>query len=232
MSRILVFIILHLAGDAAMADECVILLHGLGRTSLSMLSLQRSLQAEGYSVWNRGYASTRKSIEELSLVVGRAIDSCVEEGAETINFVTHSLGGILVRQYFQNHNIPNAGRVVMLGPPNHGSEIVDQFKDRWWFRLATGPAGQELGTGSESVPNSLKPVNIDVGVIAGRKTSDPWFSELFAGENDGKVSLASAQLEGMKDFLIVENGHTFMANSQEVGRQVLAFLRTGKFEKI
>lgn len=215
-----------------MHKECVVLLHGLGRTSMSMLSLQRTLESNGFHVWNKSYPSTKKSIAELSHVVGDAITQCTEKNATRIHFVTHSLGGILVRHYFQHHSIPNIGRVVMLGPPNHGSEIVDHCRDKWWFKLTTGPSGQELGTAPSSVPNSLKPVNLDVGIIAGRKSSDPWFSPLFADQNDGKVSVASAKLEGMKDFLVVDSGHIFMANSKEIGRQVISFLKTGKFEKI
>jgi len=215
-----------------MARECVVLLHGLGRTHMSMNTLERELERAGYHVWNKSYPSRKQSIEELSAVVGRAINSCVDGKARRIHFVTHSMGGIMVRQYLQNHSVPNIGRMVMLGPPNHGSEVVDTYRDKWWYRLATGPAGQQLGTEKSSVPNSLGPLEIEVGVIAGRKTGDPWFSPLFTDANDGKVSVTSAQLDGMKDFLIVENGHTFMANSKEVCRQVLAFLRMGEFEKI
>ncbi len=215
-----------------MPKECVVLLHGLGRTRLSMRALQRDLENSGFCVWNKSYPSTKKSIEELSCVVGQAIAECTEKNATSIHFVTHSLGGILVRHYFQHHSIPNIGKVVMLGPPNHGSDIVDHCRDKWWFKLATGPPGQELGTESGSVPNALKPMNLDVGIIAGRKSSEPWFSPLFADQNDGKVSVASAKLEGMKDFLVVDSGHTFMANSKEVSRQVVSFLKTGKFERV
>lgn len=214
-----------------MPKECVALLHGLGRTRLSMRALQRDLENSGFCVWNKNYPSTKKSIEELSCVVGQAIAQCVEKNATPIHFVTHSLGGILVRQYFQDHGLENIGRVVMLGPPNHGSEIVDHWRDKWWFKLATGPSGQELGTESTSLVNSLKPLNLEVGIIAGCKSSDPWFSPLFSTENDGKVSVASARLEGMKDFLVVNRGHIFMANSREVSRQVVSFLKTGMFAK-
>lgn len=207
------------------------LLHGLGRTSRSMRSLQRSLENNGFCVRSQSYPSTKRSVEELSHVVGKAIEQCAIKNAFPIHFVTHSLGGILIRHYFQNHGFQDVGRVVMLGPPNHGSEIVDRCRNKWWFKLATGPSGQELGTEPTSIPNSLKHINLEVGIIAGRKSSDPWFSPFFTGQNDGKVSVASARLEGMKDFLVVDRGHTFMVNSKEVCRQTVAFLRTGKFEK-
>jgi hypothetical protein len=119
----------------------------------------------------------------------------------------------------------------MLGAPNHGSEVVDKFKDSWWFRWMTGPAGQQLGTNEKSFVRSLRPLPYDVGIIAGNSSSDPWFAALFNGANDGKVSVESTKLPEMKDFIEVENGHTFMANSRNVINQVNAFLATGSFIK-
>ncbi len=214
-----------------MAKECVVLVHGLGRTKLSMFALQRSLESAGFAVQNLGYPSTRQSIEELSPAIARAINGCMEAQSRPIHVVTHSMGGILLRQYLQDYPDAAIERVVMLAPPNHGSEIADRYKDTWWYRLATGPAGQQLGTDPASVPNRLGPAQRQVGVIAGNKSSDPWFSALFAGPHDGKVSVASAQLQGMQDFLVVDSGHTWMANSREVSRQVLSFLKEGKFAR-
>jgi triacylglycerol lipase len=232
MKRALMAAILCLsAADAAFARDCVVLLHGMGRTHLSMLRLQSSLESDGYEVWNRSYPSTRNTIVQLAPVVGEAVQDCRKRQTRQIHFVTHSLGGILVRAYFQNHAVPEARRIVMLGPPNHGSQAVDSYRDSWWFRKATGPAGQQLGTGPDSAPNRLAPIRLEVGIIAGTKSSDPWFSNLFQEAHDGKVSVSSAKLPEMKDFLLVESGHTFMMNSNEVIRQVKVFLRIGAFDK-
>jgi triacylglycerol lipase len=222
---------LLLAAEAAPAAECVVLLHGLGRTQASMLPLQLALERAGYTVWNRSYPSTKAGIEQLSAVVGDAVAACRARRAERIHFVTHSMGGILVRAYFQDHRVAEAGRVVMLAPPNHGSEVVDAYRERWWFRSATGPAGQQLGTAADSLPNRLKPIPLEIGVIAGNSSSDPWFSDMFAADHDGKVSVASASLPEMKDLLVVPNGHTFMVNAPGVMAQVLAFLRSGAFDR-
>lgn len=232
MRRLATALTLLLASaPTAAATECVVLLHGLGRSHLSMLPLQVALESAGYATWNRGYDSTAAPVETLAAVVGEAIEDCRARQATRIHFVTHSMGGILIRAYFRDHAVPEAGRVVMLAPPNRGSEIVDAFRDRWWFRSATGPAGQQLGTGADSLPNTLPPLKLEVGVIAGRGSSDPWFGGLFAGEHDGKVSVASARLEGMSDLLVVDSGHTFMMNAPAVIRQVEAFLASGAFER-
>jgi triacylglycerol lipase len=214
----------------ATSDECVILLHGLGRTPLSMKKLEKDLGQKGYLVWNEGYPSRAKTIEELASAVGEGIGQCRRKRARKVHFVTHSLGGILVRQYFQDHNAAEARRVVMLGPPNHGSGITDLHKDAWWYREATGPAGQQLGTGPDSLPNRLAPVPLEIGIIAGTSGSD-LFASAFKDANDGKVSVESTKLEEMKDFLVVDTGHTFIMNSDEVIGQVIFFLREGRFDR-
>ena len=229
--RVTLTALLMLIAPAVSAAECVVMLHGLGRGPSSMWALQFALQRAGYQVWNQGYPSTERRIRELSGVVGEAIENCRTRRASRIHFVTHSMGGILLREYFQDHLVVEAGRVVMLAPPNGGSEIVDAYKDRWWFRWATGPAGQELGTGVDALPGKLKPIPLEIGIIAGTSSSDPWFSGLYTGANDGKVSVRSAALLEMKDLLQVHSGHTWMMNSPRVIAQVKAFLRAGTFDR-
>lgn len=212
--------------------ECVVLLHGLGRTEFSMSRIENELKRDGYLVVNHSYPSTSKGISELSSAVGTSIDRCRAMSSTRIHFVTHSLGGILVRAYFQTNTAPDAHRVVMLGPPNHGSEVVDMHSDEWWFKLFTGPAGQQLGTtGDESIPIQLNPIPLDIGIIAGTASVDPLFYFLFDKPNDGKVSVESAMLPEMKDFMTVSNDHTFMMYSSDVIRQVKAFLRNGEFDR-
>lgn len=216
----------------ACAQECVVLLHGLGRSTWSMRQMESALQKQNYLVINQNYLSREKSIPELSEIVGQTIERCEKLQPTTIHFVTHSLGGILVRAYFSQHpNHPLIKRIVMLGAPNHGSEVVDRYKNSWWFKWMTGPAGQQLGTDQKSFVRSLRPLPYEVGIIAGNSSSDPWFAALFSGANDGKVSVESTKLTEMKDFIEVENGHTFMANSRNVINQVSAFLATGSFIK-
>ena len=228
---ILITLLMGAAVDSAVASECVVLLHGLGRTPVSMLRLDYHLSGSGFDVVNPGYPSTEQPIQQLATVVGTGVDECRERQATTIHFVTHSLGGILVRQFFQNHRVPEARRAVMLAPPNHGSEIVDTYRDEWWYRHVAGVAGQQLGTRQDSIPNQLAPVELEIGIIAGTRSSDPWFAAAMRSANDGKVSVDSAKLAEMQDFLLVDSGHTFMMNAAKVLHQVEFFLRNGKFDR-
>lgn len=223
-------LILLLVSPQSFANDCVVLLHGLGRTSNSMHSLEKSLQQDGYIAVNIGYQSRKGSIAELSSIVGEGIAKCRQQQADNIHFVAHSLGGILVRQYFQNNVIPEASRVVMLAPPNHGSEIATKNRNKWWYKLFTGYAGQELGVEPESTPNQLKAIPLEIGIIAGTKSLDPWFSSVIQGADDGKVSVESTRLAEMRDFITVPHSHAFMAGSDEVYKQVSSFLTLGVFK--
>jgi hypothetical protein len=225
-----IVLLIVLSCGTASANDCVVLLHGLGRTSYSMHTLEKELAKEGYLVVNDGYPSRKENINELTRFVGEGITQCKKRGAGNIHFVTHSLGGILVRNYFQTNVVSEAGRVVMLGPPNHGSEVVDKYKNKWWFRIFTGPAGQELGTGLNSIPNRLRPIPLGIGIIAGTESLDPWFSGVVHKPNDGKVSVSSTKLVEMKDFITVPHSHAFLCNSTAVIRQVKHFLSLGRFE--
>lgn len=208
----------------------MILLHGLARTNRSMHKLQRALQKEGYSVHNVDYASTRFGIETLAEEsIGPALAACTEAGK--IHFVTHSLGGILVRQYLQHHSIDNLGRVVMLGPPNKGSEVVDKLRDFPGYYFFNGEAGLELGTGASSVPNNLGKADFDLGVIAGTRSINLILSSLIPGINDGKVSVENTRLEGMRDHLEMAVTHPFMMRNNKVIDQVIHYLRFGSFRR-
>lgn len=211
-------------------NACVILLHGLGRTKHSMAKIEKRLKALGYMTVNHGYPSTEQDIKALaSTYVAEAVNCCNKQSAKKIHFITHSLGGILVRQYLQENSVPEGGRVVMLSPPNKGSEIADELKDAFFYKWVTGPAGQQLGTDDKSVPHRLKPIDVAVGVIAGNKSFDPWFSAIIPGDDDGKVSVGRAKLEEMNDFLVVENSHAFIMQDPEVIDQIVFFLQEGKF---
>ncbi len=223
---------LLLLGAAATAAECVVLLHGLARTSMSLKPMQEALQDDGYQTANIDYPSREHEIAELAAIaVTEGLARCrAAENVEKIHFVTHSLGGILLRQYLSTDTIEELGRVVMLGPPNQGSRAVDDFDGVPGFDWINGPAGRQLGKGEDSVPLALGPVNFELGVIAGNRTIDPITSAVLDDPDDGRVSVEDTKIEGMDDFVIVEHSHAFMMQMQGPIELTKLFLRTGSFD--
>lgn len=219
------------AAPAASAAECVVLLHGLARTSMSLDPMQEALQDAGFQTANIDYPSREYDIAELAAIaVTEGLASCrAGEKVEKIHFVTHSLGGILVRQYLSTESIDELGRVVMLGPPNQGTNAVDDLEGVPGFDWINGPAGRQLGKGEGSVPLSLGPVNFELGVIAGNRTIDPITSAVLDDPDDGRVSVEDTKVEGMDDFMIVEHSHAFMMRMPGPIELTKTFLRTGSF---
>lgn len=210
--------------------ECVFVLHGLARGARSMARLSTQLSDARFVVHNLDYPSTEEPFPRLVALLRTRVD---HEGAAcpAIHFVTYSLGGLVVRAFLEQSPPSRLGRVVMIAPPNHGSQIVDHLGDTWIFRTLLGPVASELGTTPESVPNRLGPPRYPLGIIAGDRAINPLGAVLLPDPHDGAVSADSTRLDGMSDFLVVHRSHTFIMQAPEVATQTIAFLRYGRFER-
>ena len=231
MKRFFSLALLMLMTGAVQAADCVVLLHGLARTSTSMNKMQRELEGAGFLTANIDYPSREHTVEELAdIAIPAGLEACRSNGGlEQIHFVTHSLGGILVRQYLSNNEIAELGRVVMMGPPNQGSAAVDELIDVPGFDWLNGPAGRQLGKGDKSVPLQLGPADFELGVIAGNRTIDPVTSAVLENPDDGRVSVDDTRLDGMADFVVVEHSHAFMMRMRRPIELTIEFLRNGQF---
>ena len=223
--------VLLLSSGSASAADCVVLLHGLARTSMSMNPMQRALDDEGFETVNIDYPSRDYAVEELAeIAIPKGLSACrARDDIGRIHFVAHSLGGILLRQYLSQKEIAELGRVVMLGPPNQGSTAVDELQGFPGFDWLNGPAGLQLGKGEGSVPLRLGPAAFELGVIAGNRTIDPITSSVLENPDDGRVSVEDTKLDGMSDFVVVDHSHAFMMRMRRPIELTIRFLQNGSF---
>ncbi len=210
-----------------MTTDVVVLLHGLGRSSFSLLVPDLLLRRAGFRAVRIGYPSRRLGIEALAREVRSRLP---DPAGGRLHFLTHSLGGIVARRLIADARPPALGRVVMLCPPNRGSQRAQRLKGNRCYRRLLGPAGQQIGTDAESVPLALPAVDFELGIITGDRTIDPAARRL-DGPSDGKVRVAEARVEGMTDFLVVRRGHTFLMNDPAIVSEAVHFFRHGRFAR-
>lgn len=216
-----------------MTKETVVLLHGIFRGKLDMWPLQKYLELSGYTVLNISYPARRKNLSELALILNHKIRTHKKYREDTkLNFVTHSLGGLLTRYYIRDYGPENLGRVVMLGPPNSGSEWADYMLKKSWlkpvFGFGFGPVGEQLLT--THIHDGCEEADYDLGIIAGRKSAVPFARYILNGDHDGMVPVERTKLKGMKAHLVMEATHTYMITKPSVMRQVGYFLKEGNFK--
>lgn len=214
----------------AAKGDAVVLLHGIGRTKASMEEMAGEFQKNGYRVLNLDYKSRDYSITQLTDDIHAEIKAFNKGAKKKLHFVGYSMGGLVARAYIKRHRPRNLGRVVVMGSPNKGSEVADFMRDTLAYQSVYGPAGQELTT-KQDYDRLLGKVTYELGSIAGDRSIDPVSSwVLINGTDDGKVSIESTKVKGMKDHIVLHAAHTFMMSNDEAIKQSHYFIEHGKFD--
>ena len=222
---------------APRSSGTVILLHGLALAAWALYRAEYALRRWGYRTVNLSYPSRLMPFEELvshwlpQQLATRRIDPA---GAEPLHVVTQSMGGLLLRGWLQSQTEVSAvRRAVMIAPPNHGTTLVDQLRDTWWFEPVFGINAPQLGTDPAAIVRSLGPwpPTVELGVIAGDRpvvrSLNRWCDE----PSDGKVPVASTRLDGMKDHIVLPYSHTWLQYRRAAIEQMLAFIKHGTFSR-
>jgi pimeloyl-ACP methyl ester carboxylesterase len=218
------------------AAEMVVLLHGVASSHWQMSPLAARLKRDGYDVVNLAYPSRSVTIEKLAAKwLPAHLRECEAEAAPRVHFVTHSMGGIVLRQWIARSPRPdNLGRVVMIAPPNAGSEVSDRLAHFPPYHWIIGVNAGRLGTRATDLPRALGPWPADappLGIIAGDRSFSPLSTLVLPGRHDGKVTVASTRLEGMKDGIVLHHSHTLLPFRADTIAQVRRFLRDGEFDR-
>lgn len=202
--------------------RAVVLLHGMGRTWVSMAPLGLRLKRAGYGTHLFGYHPRKESLEDVTARLKHVVTD--EIGASSYHFVGHSLGNIIIRNGFRTGYPPGLGRIVMLSPPNGPSAIATSWKEWRAYQWITGDSGQKLA--DANFYETLPVPTVDFGVIAGDKGHRIGFTE----PNDGVVRVENTKLEGMRDWIVVHHTHTFIMMASDTATLCARFLETGSFE--
>ncbi len=199
--------------------EKVLMLHGMGRTRFSMFRAARRLEALGWKTRLVGYPSLTRPIERLAEHVAGQIEG--ETGR--LHFVTHSLGGLVLRRLLHDRRPADLGRAVMLAPPNRGSRLARRFSG--FGRVV--PAMRQLALPETELERLLGPIDFELLVVAGTRAVGPlrWLART---ASDGVVAVDETFAGGHQDPFVVARGHTFIMDSPEVLEKVDRFLRTGR----
>lgn len=208
-----------------MQGKVCVLVHGIIRSSKSLSKFRQNLEQSGYTVVGFDYPSTRKSITESADYLRQTIASL--QGVDQIDFVVHSMGGLIVRAYLADKPDPRIKRMVMIAVPNQGAEMADRFRKFRLFRFLYGPAGQQLATDPQGLIPKLPVPTFEFAVVSGARGTQKGYNPLIPGDDDGTVTVESTRLTGAVDSLCVKGMHTFLMDDSTVISSARRFLETG-----
>ncbi len=210
-------------------ERWVFLVHGVLRSASSMGKIEAALRERGFFTHNFNYDSRHEPMKAVTKRLHREIGKVMGRDVESVSFVTHSFGTIVVRYYLAHHRVKKIGRFVMIAPPNKGSEWARILGKLPLYRWAMGIAGEKVQDVEKTIPKIMAPPPCEFGVIAGG--SGTWFgiNPLLKGDDDGTITVDETKLEGMKDFIQVKGQHSMLLMQQKVVDNVIAFLEGGTF---
>ena len=211
------------------SKHLVLLVHGILRSTGTFSALENALIEAGFDAVAISYPSTRSTIEAHAEGLARLLDR--QEGTETVSFVTHSMGGLVVRHLLSRdedwQRRISVHRIVLIAPPNQGSAVARMLKDIPAYRMIYGAAGQQLTPAEVTkVPLIAHPF----AIVAGGTGDGEGFNPLLPGDDDGTVALAETRLDGALDFLVVPEIHAVISNHRDTIRATINFLKHGKFD--
>jgi triacylglycerol lipase len=215
----------------ALPGDYVVVIHGLAWVRDTLKPTAKHLQDEGYQVVRFKYDS-RQTLDEPALAqeITHLLQTECPDPTRRIHFVAHSMGTVVTRSYLQQHSLPNLGQVVLMAPPNQGTELADAIGKSKLLQEIFGRGAIALGTDASSLPNRLAPPTYSPGVIMGDRSMFWPTSWMLPGRDDGVIAVERGKLPGMGGFIVLPANHIRLPGDVSVLRAMDAYLRTGTFE--
>jgi pimeloyl-ACP methyl ester carboxylesterase len=204
------------------AKEAVIVVHGLWVNSMVMRLLGYRIRRCGFEALCFSYASVRATLEQNAARLARFAQAL---SANTVHWVGHSLGGVVILKMLEQRPDPRTGRIVLMGSPSSGSCAARAMAKTTAGRWMLGRSAPLAET------KAALPGKYELGVIAGCRGLGMGRLLLHAlpQPNDGVVTVAETHVSGMKDHIVLRVSHSGMLVSSSAAKQVCAFLKAGGF---
>ncbi|HAN78216.1 MAG TPA: hypothetical protein DCQ31_10815 [Bacteroidales bacterium] len=215
------------------ASYKVYIVHGLGGIGLELSKIKNTIEKSGFESEIYWYPSLVRDIDSVGKLL---ITKIRKENYDTISFVTHSLGGLVVRTLYEHiktdSNFPFIHRIVMVAPPNQGSPVADFFVQWSLARFIVGPNLKNLTTNKSTGASRYPIPAAEVGVISGGRGKENGYNYFLNGDNDGVLLPEMTKMGIEKDVVFVKAAHVELVFNSEVNKMVVNFLKTGKFTSL
>lgn len=207
-------------------QRVVVLVHGMFRTSTSMLALQRMLEQHGYQTVAFDYWSNHNRIETSAAELQQTLHARFAGHApDELHFVAHSMGGLVCQEYLRRNDALAPSSCVYIAVPHRGAMLAE-LRRRWFvFRWIMGETGALQLAPADPLHQRPIPLPCPALVILGTQGPIVADSRSIDGPDDGTIGVAEASLPGATDTLALPTGHTAILTDERTLRATLRFLR-------
>jgi len=231
MKKLMLLTVLIFIISTLFASHKIYLIHGFGGLGLEMEKIQKSIQKEGFTTDIYVYKSL---IEDIDSVSNNLILTIQKEQFDTVSFVTHSMGALVVRSMYEKLDsltgFPYVHRIVMIAPPNNGSPVADFFSQFKFVKYIIGPNINNLTTNKITGAAKYPIPTCEVGLIAGSFGGKRGFNVFINSDNDGVLIPENTKMGIEKDVVFVKSWHVGLLFNKKVIKYINNFLQQGKFK--
>ena len=232
MKKIIIITITVLMSQfTSYATTKIYLIHGYGGIGIEMKEIQKSIDKKGFNSEIFSYPSLTEDVDSVGISLFKKIQS---ENYDTVSFVTHSMGALVVRSLYEHidslSTFPFIHRIVMIAPPNNGSPVADFFAQFSFVKHIIGPNINNLTTNPNSGAGKYPIPTCEVGLIAGSFTKERGYNIFVKGDNDGVLIPEQTKIGIEKDVAFIKSWHVGLLYNKTVIKYVNSFLKSGKFK--